>query len=181
MRSKQINFFVLPYELQLIELFFKEYDIKYIRENITQNTDYFADEIPRIGNSNSSKVFISKKSYEKNIIYHYENQKGIFSLDSLKSYTIEFNTGGFYPNTEDTLQRARLYFITSYFVSNGEVIEKDKDFVDWANKIFRDFKKKFLKKMESENDILFSDGVNNLLDNNGGLINKNGLNIKLQK
>jgi hypothetical protein len=182
MRSRQINFFHLPEELNIFELFFKECEIIYIKENIKQLADYIENEIPRINNDLPFKIFLSKYNFRHKIVYHFDNKKDIYSLDTLRSYLIEFALGGFYPYSSEILHRSRLYFPTNYYASNGEIIEKDPEFVKWASWLMEQVKKKYLKKIPSENNgILFSNGVIDLLEKKKGSLDQAGLKITLLK
>lgn len=62
-----------------------------------------------------------------------------------RSYEIEFNLGGFYPNSDKILHQARLYCISKYY---GEVFEffKSEEYIDFIKKLFNGFMKIFLEK-----------------------------------
>jgi hypothetical protein len=52
MRSSQINFFILPEELKFIELFLKDCEVIYIKENTPQLSDFAGNNIPSVNDKN---------------------------------------------------------------------------------------------------------------------------------
>lgn len=65
------------------------------------------------------------------------NDEG-WTIDSRRSPVVEFSRCFF---DENVLRQGRLFYEDRYFGTNGECVEKDKGFTDWARDLFRTVKK----------------------------------------
>ncbi|HMH20161.1 MAG TPA: hypothetical protein VK563_00225 [Puia sp.] len=178
MNSKQLNFFIVPEDLENIYSFFNKNNIKYIKISGPGINNMVLDSFPYRGKM-SDKIYLSCDDFYPKIVMEYDNFKKSYIVDSYKSYLLEFNRGGFHPTDTKTLDRGRFYCTTSYFVSNGEVVKKNDDFKLWVDKIFRTFKKEFLMKLGDQRHILFSSKTLKWMEETGGKIDKAYLKISI--
>jgi hypothetical protein len=179
MSSKQLNFFVTPADWENIDTFFKRQEIVYVKNRLVDKSDFkynsFFGE-----NKSPHQIFFTNVGYTSNIFFHFDEVRKDYYPDRLKSYLVEFDLGGFNQADEKALHRGRFYYAKSYFATNGETIEKQKKFTDWADKIIKSFEKEFLRKIESEKFIYFSESALMLLENKSGTMDKPGLKIILR-
>lgn len=143
MSSKQINFFLSPEDLPDVAIFLIEKNCLIVKRksetpDILRNYDIV---------KNPESIFqlcLCKNEQKEKIFYEYLENTDYY-LDILKSNCIEFSIGGVYPYSNIEFHSSRFYYILKYY-DNGEIVRKDEEFINWADDIFKSFKKKFLKK-----------------------------------
>jgi hypothetical protein len=177
MNSSQINFFIIPEDWQSIEAFIERNNIAIVYNPITIKEGHFLKNISE-ETKLPSQIYLTHTNFEKNIVVTYLAERKTYFVDVLKSYVVEFSRGGFYANDQENLNRGRLYYTRRYFVSNGETVIKDDCFIDWADKLIKSFKKEFLKKINSEKHIYFSEKTLKWMSDNNGTIDRAGLKIE---
>ena len=146
MNSKQINFFLSNEDLPEVNIFFLEKKCLIFKRD-KENPEVFSNYNIVKNPENIFQVCVSKDEFKDKIFYEFIESKN-YSVDILKSYCIEFTIGGIYPYSNKEFHSSRFYYITEYF-DNDKTVRKDKEFINWADDIFKSFKKRFLKK-ESE-------------------------------
>ncbi|MGN6803290.1 MAG: hypothetical protein ACTHJN_15420 [Ginsengibacter sp.] len=174
MKSKQINFFILPEDWESINSFLTDKNICFINED-TVLSDFKLSEKPVEDKYRKSKYKIYLTTEEFKDQLYLEDHEGDVSIDVLKSYAIEFDRGGFFPFSQKVLHRARLYAVTEYFTSNKEKVRKDECFIKWIDDVFRMFKKEFLEIIPGEKYITFSKNVRKWIDVTHAVIEPSGL------
>jgi len=168
--SKQMNFFILPDDLPHIYDFYDSNDIKYIIDKKKNTEDLVFRDFPYVHGKSYERIYLTSAQFTDRIYFIYNKDQVDNSLDREKSYVLEFNPGGFFPSSDKVLHRARFYCKTDYFVSNNERVVKDEKFKSWVDKIFRQFKKRFLIKTEYDKSILFSENALTWMKENNGKI-----------
>lgn len=152
MKSKQLNFYIVPEDMDSLNEFLKDKGcIVFINDYINENKNPVYS-LPSI-DENIFQVYLSSDKFENEIHIIEKGETSYF--DVFKSNFVEFTLGGFYPYDETLLQRARLYVITDYY-RNDYLIIKDNVFIEWSNKLIKDFKKEFLKRFEEDKSVLYS-------------------------
>src|ERR1700694_6150436 len=104
MNSKQINFFIVPEDLDNIYSFLNRNNIKYINISGSGVDNIILDSFPYRGKM-SDKIYLSCDDFYPKIVMEYDNLKNSNIVDSYKSYLLEFNRGGFHPTSPTTLDR----------------------------------------------------------------------------
>jgi len=171
-RSNQINFFIFPDDLEKIDLFFKENGCLILRNNVTSESSSFGYDIL----SNREKlfqVFLTKNEFKNNVTFNYLESKKYYYVYEPSSYVIEFGIGGFYPYSDKELHRSRFYFIHEYY-KDGELIKKPPEFVEWANTLMKNFKKRFLVRYPSYSNDFFSEQCINWVKLNNAKLESGG-------
>lgn len=176
MNSKQLNFFILPDDLREIELFLVNEGVLFIPQPIYDKEQIYSPSIIR--NPKPKKEFdqinLTKSDFSDKVLLKRIEQQGYYLMNIEQSLVIEFDTGGFLykPNQ---LERGRLYYITGFYNENRFFVKKDEQFIKWADKIFKEVKKRFLKKSESFE--YFSPRATNWMNETGAQIEPSGLRI----
>lgn len=174
MKSKQINFFIVPEDYKLIDEFLSNHECSiYIDSYIDKKLNPI-NRLPKI-EEEIFQVFLTNNKFNIRLIAK-PNEKSSY-FDIIKSDLIEFSLGGFYPYDKTILQKGRLYFISEFF--EGEELKvKNLDFVDWSNDILKDFKKKFLKKYSNHGSVYYSENAIKWIEDNQALYNESKISWK---
>lgn len=144
MSSKQINFFLIPEDLPEISNFFSEKQCEIIHR--ISNDPKVPIRYDFLGNPDKIfQVYLCNSKNLDKIVYEHLESNDNYYIDTLKSYCIEFSIGGFYPYSNKHLHSSRLYYIFEYYEDNN-LIRKDESFIQWADDIIKEFKKRFLCK-----------------------------------
>jgi hypothetical protein len=179
MNSTQLNFFIVPSDWLPIVDFFNSNDVKLITDPITGTQPLKSMSANSYNERQYTKTLIlSHSTFHDNIFFDYNEETSNYSINKLKSYVIEFAPGGFYPNDQYTLDRGRFYCATKYYATNGEQIEKHRDFLNWVKRFYNLFKKQFLIKNGNEKTILFSRETMRWIQEKKGEIDAGYLKIK---
>ena len=148
MLSSQINFYVLPEDLLGIQQWLEE------RDNVCVKT-YSFDANPIIAKLNAEllnygQVYLTLPKWIE--LFEYKScllpsGELTYYVDFDKELIIQFD---FEKITKDQLlPPSRFYFTKQYFDRPAwDFIKKDEEYVKWAMKIYRDFKKRFLVKYD---------------------------------
>jgi len=145
MRSKQINFFITPEDVPEIDIFLKEKGCVFIRNNAPSPRMAFEYDI--VNNKEQVfQVYLTKEEFRNKVMFKFIDSKSYYYVYDTKSDVIEFSIGGFYPYSSRELHRGRFYYVFGYYDSEENVVQKDFEFINWADDLFKDFKKQFLKK-----------------------------------
>ena len=163
MNSKQLNFFITTQDWGEIENFLMNRNCLIVQNNIRNVQDAF--ERKSILNDKGFQIYLSRLEHKEDVILKHLKSKDYYYVDILKSYTVEFSFGGVYSNRKE-LRRSRFYYVTKYYDADGNVIEKDSDFIKWADSVFKDFKKTFLQRSGLDTEFLFSDSAIKWYKNN---------------
>jgi hypothetical protein len=149
MNSKQVNFFIMPEDLLEIELFLVNEGVLFIPQPIYDERNIYSSSVirnikPKI---NFGQVYLTHPDFSNKVLIKKIERQGYHLVNVEQSLAVEFDIGGFLykPNQ---LERGRLYYITGYY-EDKVFVKKDEHFIKWADRIFREVKKKFLKKGDS--------------------------------
>lgn len=146
--SKQANFFIHPDDWPEILSFNISQGVIMVEVNAELNSIFQSRD-----HNFKHQVYLTTLEFLNDGLVNLHEK--YYYLDVAKSYVIQFTCGGFYPNSINTLNRARLYCNLSYWHLN-EKIEKEKIFLDFTNSYFNEFNRKFLKKSEFNKDFRMS-------------------------
>jgi hypothetical protein len=143
MSSKQINFFFSPEDLPEVSAFLYEKEcLVFKREKKTLESPLSYNILKN--SDNIFQVYLFKERYKDRIFYEHIDSQGRDYIDILRSYCIEFSIGGFYPYSNKEFHSSRFYYGFKYY-DNNKLVQKDEDFISWADGIFKSFKKQFLR------------------------------------
>lgn len=175
MASKQLNFFITPENFDRInEMILERNIVVILKQNISDTSEIITTKtLPPIKDE-IFQVYLSTPQFlDKIIVLSTDNGKR--SFDVLRSYLLEFSLGGFYPYDINLLQRARFYYVKSFFNKYDELEQKSNSFCEWCDSVIREFKKEFLKKYSNDKEDLYSQSAiewieeNNAIKTGGGL------------
>jgi hypothetical protein len=110
MRSKQLNFFILPEDWVEINLFLYEAGASILSVPITSIDDLFNN--MRRDDIESHQVYLTNQQPGKGIVL--KPDRSGYYIDIVRSNVVQFTRGGFYPNSNKTLHRARFYTVLGY-------------------------------------------------------------------
>lgn len=97
------------------------------------------------------QVCVCKEERSTFLSFGYLENRKEFYIDIDKSNCIVFSVGGFYPYSDKELHRSRFYFVTKYY-EGGELVEKDEEFLTWADDVLKKFRKQVLIKAKELSD-----------------------------
>jgi hypothetical protein len=173
MKSKQINFFIIPDDKPKIGSFLKANDCFFIRNNVKTAE---VDSDISFEKENLFQIFLSKKGFKKAIFFKQVEDKNCYYIDVVKSFVIEFDIGGFYPYSDKELHRGRFCCVTSFY-EKGAIASKDDEFLKWMNEIFKLFQKEFLVKKNEYMGYYFSHNAIKWVEKNNARIVEGGLKL----
>jgi hypothetical protein len=165
MKSKQINFFIVPEDYKLINNFLSNHNCSIYLDSYIDKKLNPIKSLPKI-EEEIFQVFLSNNRFNISLITK-SNEKSSY-FDIIKSDLIEFSLGGFYPYDKTILQKGRLYYISEFF-EDDELKSKDLDFVEWSDEVLKDFKKKFLKKYSNHTTIFYTENAIKWIEENQAL------------
>ena len=133
--SHQINFYITPSDLADIE--------KKIIESgeLVILHSYSPTSTPRVVDTMVCKpnepqwlfYYLVRKSDLDKVITNYIEKQNYWSVDSLRSPVIEFNSCYL---SKNTIRRGRVYYANKFYDNAGTLICKSDDFCKWAKRIF---------------------------------------------
>jgi hypothetical protein len=173
MKSKQINFFITPNDKNKISAFLKANDCLLVKTNVEAAK---IDSDISFEKKDVSQIFLSKEDFKKEIFFKQVEDRNYYYVDVVRSLVIEFDIGGFYPYSNKELHRGRFYCITSFY-KEQKVVDKDQQFINWMNEIFKLFQKKFLFKKKEYMGYYFSDNALNWVNENNAQLVEGGLKL----
>lgn len=144
--GKQFSFYLTPQDSFSLK--------KHLRE--IPNVLFLADETKEPKPVEFSELVFSKIEDEtmlylvhcanlNNICFHSIENLGIWTIDSLRSPVIEFSNCYF---DGKTLGAGRMYYTTGYYENDGRWTNKNSEFLDLAQKVFRAAKKSLIRNKE---------------------------------
>ncbi|NTW24871.1 MAG: hypothetical protein HGA37_09240 [Lentimicrobium sp.] len=176
MKSNQINFFILPEDLVVIEDVFIKHGVLLIKQPIYELGDIYTNTLQySIEEKQFNKVYLTTKEFQKNIVIEKVKNQPYYLIDVLASDVVEFTRGGFV-FSKNRLERGRFYFIHSYY-DNNLSITKSSEFMNWANNIISVVKMDLLMKSKSKSIYYFSQKVVDWMVTNNASVHKSGLYI----
>ena len=162
MKSKQLNFFIVPSDYGAINKFFEKNEIKLFWDKALNGARKNDKEI--LGSNDVFQIFLSQDEFSKHI-YTRDTDSGIKYYYIVSSYLVEFSIGGFYPYDKSALQRARFYYIQDFY-EDGNSIAKSEIFINWAENVIKEFKSTFLVKYSKERDFWYSKNAIDWIERN---------------
>ena len=167
----------MPSDWPAINAFLAEEDVEFIPQPILDIGHPFTSDMSVEKEKEFSQMYITQKTFDSHICFKYlENQK-YYMVDDLRSKVIQFDRGGIHSRTPDVLDRGRLYFATSYYDEVGNIVEREDDFIAWAARIFKKFRR-FLVKSDVKG-IYLSESVAKLMSDTAAEMHRSATYIKL--
>lgn len=177
MKSSQLNFFILPKDLEILEEIFIKYNALFITQPIFDTDKIFTDTIRYpLKDGQFDKIYLTTKEFYNNVIIEKVEKQQYYLVDEILSEVVEFSRGGFL-YSKNKLERARFYYIHSYFKDNIS-IEKSPEFKKWTNDIFKAVKKHVLI-IDKSNDTYLSNNAQTWMIENKASLQKSGLYISV--
>lgn len=178
MSSKQLNFYITPEEHQKINEFIaRKGAIILLKEKIySDNKIEFQTELPT---NDIFQVYLSNNEFIKKLKINTSKEKKIKYFDIDESYLLEFSLGGFYPHDRNILQRARFYYVKSFWNDQDILEKKSTDFTLWCDDFIKDFRKEFLKIFPKEKTFFYSDSAIKWIEDNNASETGGGLSWKI--
>jgi len=169
----------MPDDMYEIEEYFKNNNVCFIEQPSKKEEISFIDTI-LFKKDQFSHVYLTEFRFQNEIYKEYIKKQEYYLVRILESFAIEFDRGGFLYN-KDRLERARLYFVTGYYNDGGSLVRKDEEFIQWADQIYKGFKKKFLIKSDLRKGILFSRKALSWIIESGAEISPSTLEVIVNK
>lgn len=98
-------------------------------------------------------------------IRHVEKQ-GYYLIDTLRSPILEMSKCYFDIETK-SIGRARIYFQSGYYDDNNQWIDKDKDFIAWADDIIKEFSRNYVGVKTTPTKDFISKDVLHMINHDG--------------
>ncbi len=174
MNSKQINFYLFPSDLTKVDLLFEEFgNVRILGLPMPKKKLRI---LKRIGvadfnEKNWVKTYLVMDSQLDQVILNDVEAQDYDLIDSLRSPVIEL-IRPYFDVEKNILRRGRLYFKDGYWNENREWVQKNDAFLDWANLLFKRFRKVFQRaQLEGfRSDLISPDVENWVLKENGRLV-----------
>lgn len=145
MRSKQINFFMMPEDVETFEAYLKgRKDTEFLGLPMYKQELRIVKSLLDKGKDMFFGLFLASNFLLDKIVLKYIPKQDYYLIEDLTSPVIEFDRC-FYDFKNKKIRRGRLYVITGYYADNGEWVMKEQRFLDWADEIFKWFRKTFRK------------------------------------
>lgn len=155
--GRQITLYLLPSDTSLFEESLKKsLDISFFEyESPSSRPRPVASlGIPSMGES-WLIIYLTLPNQAKNIVCEKVPSQGYWTIDSLRSPVVEFSRCYF---NGKVLREGRLFYDSGYYDDSGTWVEKPKDFLEWADKLFR-ITKKVLKKIPNKQEYAGQDAL----------------------
>ena len=167
MKGRQINFFVMPDEWDILEKYLIDNDLLCISDE-EQTTKIKQTAITEGG---IYKYFVLKNHLD-NIVFETTEDSKISFINVLFSPVIEF-ARCYYNAETNTLNRSRLYYTRGYFNENNEWQDKEVDFLLSAEQLFKWFRKNYKDvKMSDYKGFLITERVKEKIEKDGLKLNE---------
>ncbi len=141
--GRQINFFLHKDDQVEFDSILKSFgDIKLVPYYHHQNNiSTVNDTIIRDIKSEASRIYLVRpEDFESLQLKYYENL-GVWLLNDVDAPTLHFDRSFFQGNS---IHRGRLYF-QPQFVRDMQWISQSKNFIEWADKIIKSFRRKLIR------------------------------------
>lgn len=161
--GRQITIYLLPSDTFLLEKCLKNtLDISFIEYDSSSESPKLTNslEVPFMGESWLT-IYLTSPSQVKNVRYKNITSQGYWTVDSLYSPVVEFSRCYF---DGEVLRTGRLFYDSGYYDDSGKWVEKDRDFLEWADKLFR-VVRKMLKKVPGQRRYAGTDAQAWLIEN----------------
>lgn len=153
MHSKQLNFFLMPEDIDEINQYLLENQCLILKRN-SSNNNFYSEYNLEMNPDSVYQVCLTTKTFIKDVYYDEAKPKEYY-INILKSNCVEFSLGGFYPYSNKELHASRFYFVSEYYEDDSLVL-KNEQFINWASLLLKDFKVKLLKKSKDYPGVYFS-------------------------
>jgi hypothetical protein len=146
--SSQINFYITQKDLANIEVALKTSDEFFILHSSSPTSaPHIVDTmVCKPGETQWLFYYLVRKSDLDKVLMHYVEKQNYWSIDSVRSPVIEFDSCYL---SENILRRGRVYYVNKFYDDEGILVGKPEDFCIWAKQIFLKIRK-FLKKHEKD-------------------------------
>lgn len=172
MHSKQLTFFWGSDEIGSVKKFLLENGCLILKRNYDGPPDWTSYDIE----SNPETIFqfcLCKNEDKDKVFFEGMESSGRFYIDILKSFCIEFSLGGYYPYSNKEYHSSRLYYVSKYY-ENGILLNKDQEFINWANGIITNFKRTFLRRSPKYSNDYFSNFFLEWIEEQKGIRTRDG-------
>jgi hypothetical protein len=175
MNSKQLNFFIHPSDQDEIDSFLTKEGVLIIKQpglnkKLTLNSSIHKNM------HEFNKVYLTKDLFIDTIQQNYITNMNYFLIDDIRSEVVELSRGSL---NNESLKRSRFYYVTGYFGENGRQIQKNLQFINWADLLVKNFKKKFLSKSDDGN--FYSKNALDWRRINKATLHKSGLTLDMPR
>ena len=174
MGSKQINFYLFPWDLTKVDLLFEELgNVRILGLPMPTQKLRISKKVGSadFNQKNWVSTYWVMESQLDQVILEFVEKQNYYLIDDLRSPVIEC-IRCYWDVEKNTLRRGRLYFKEGYWNDNKEWVRKNEAFLNWANLLFKRFRKVFKRsKLEGfRSDLISPDVENWVLKENGRLI-----------
>jgi len=165
MKSRQINFFVMPDEWEPLENYLKENNLLLIEKEMDSKNI-----VPSPLNNGKNRKYIYSPEFKSDIDFYSIEETKKYYIRSINSAVIEFGKP-YFDKEKNVLRSSRLYYTTGFWNKNDEWQEKPEEFKRMADKLFKWFKKTY-KNVKLENWEVFTvtKNVKEKVENEGLLL-----------
>jgi len=132
MNSSQINFFMMPDDVAELEQYIKEQGLVIVADRMPENKLQVLDSLKT---NYPITPYILKPEDVSNVKID-KTDNNIYYIDLFSSNVIEFGSPHI-NNQMNTLRAGRFYYIKTFFDANGELIYKNANFFETAEKLFK--------------------------------------------
>ena len=174
MGSKQINFYLFPSDLTKVDLLFEELgNVRILGLPMLTQKLRIAKKVGSadFNQKNWVSTYLVMDSQLDQVILEFVEKQNYWLIDDLRSPIIEL-IRPYFDVEKNLLRRGRLYFKNGYWNENREWVRKNDAFLDWANLLFKRFRKVFQRsQLEGfRSDLISPDVENWVLKENGRLV-----------
>ncbi len=144
MKSKQINFYLMPEDISEINQYIQDKDLSvYNNYSINLNLQKLDSLLQtKILGKTSSMKYVTSKDFAKEIKNEFIEKQNYYSIDIVSSPVIEF----FIPKnliSGNIIHSGRIYYIHSFYNSQNQLTQKPEVFLKLADDLFKWVKKNF--------------------------------------
>lgn len=149
MKSKQINFYILPEEQEWFESQLRQQgEFVVIRDLSSLSAPELADStvVHEMGKERL-RIYLARSSDVSCIVGRPIPAKSAWSIDEIRSPVVEFSRCYF--DGRSLLRRGRLYVVTNYY--DGDCfVEKPTEFLDWAKSLLAIARRELVRRQDGD-------------------------------
>lgn len=163
-KGKQLNFYITEEELLSFDEYFRVSKSALIGLPLRKPEIDYCFTLSALNNCNHEwNLFlnITRISDLSCVIIKHIDTQGYYLIDTMRSPVIEMSKSNLIVK-EKKISRGRLFYHNGYFGPTGLWVEKDSEFIYWANQLIKKFSG-FIKFIKSSTGDLISPEVNKLL------------------
>lgn len=144
MKSKQINFYLMPEDISEIDKYLQEKDLSVYNNYSTNSNLQKLDSLlqTKILGKISSIKYVTSGDFIEQINNQFIERQNYYSIDAISSPVIEF----LIPKniiSGNIIHSGRIYYIHSYYNSQNLLVSKSDAFLKMSSELFKWIKKNF--------------------------------------